>query len=270
MHFKWGLLGPVFAFSKALALFCPFSVSRAADMTGAQDGSVRMFEWNRPQQLICFRQAGNARVTRLYFNSQGNKVHAHARTHAHRLYLFSLFAVIVLTAVCHFPSAALLTGRASSVCGRSTKRHPTPNPTWWVAPATSSATSSTTATHQGSRPRLQIAFKKKTKLNLSPLSFNPVVSCWQSWQCHTKTCGDFAFITSSSLIATAGQSSDNRFAASSAATVCQNDSISFSFSPSLETCVCGILWSHQAIPWSTVRPNTVYYRLMHRFVYILD
>ncbi|KAG8001262.1 DmX-like protein 2, partial [Nibea albiflora] len=31
-----------------------------------------------------------------------------------------------------------------------------------------------------------------------------------SWQCHTKTCGDFAFITSSSLIATAGQSNDNR------------------------------------------------------------
>ncbi|PIO28404.1 hypothetical protein AB205_0186670, partial [Aquarana catesbeiana] len=43
-------------------------------LTGAQDGSVRMFEWNRPQQLLCFRQAGNARVTRLYFNSQGNKV----------------------------------------------------------------------------------------------------------------------------------------------------------------------------------------------------
>ncbi len=48
-----------------------------SDMTGAQDGSVRMFEWNRPQQLICFRQAGNARVTRLYFNSQGNKVLKH-------------------------------------------------------------------------------------------------------------------------------------------------------------------------------------------------
>ncbi|EGW03744.1 DmX-like protein 2 [Cricetulus griseus] len=43
-------------------------------LTGAQDGSVRMFEWTRPQQLVCFRQAGNARVTRLYFNSQGNKV----------------------------------------------------------------------------------------------------------------------------------------------------------------------------------------------------
>uniref|UniRef100_A0A8C9JMI8 Dmx like 2 n=1 Tax=Panthera tigris altaica TaxID=74533 RepID=A0A8C9JMI8_PANTA len=42
-------------------------------LTGAQDGSVRMFEWTRPQQLVCFRQAGNARVTRLYFNSQGNK-----------------------------------------------------------------------------------------------------------------------------------------------------------------------------------------------------
>lgn len=51
-----------------------------SDMTGAQDGSVRMFEWNRPQQLICFRQAGNARVTRLYFNSQGNKVHTHTHT----------------------------------------------------------------------------------------------------------------------------------------------------------------------------------------------
>lgn len=44
------------------------------DLTGAQDGSVRMFEWTRPQQVICFQQAGNARVTRMYFNSQGNKV----------------------------------------------------------------------------------------------------------------------------------------------------------------------------------------------------
>ncbi|NXD63518.1 DMXL2 protein, partial [Eolophus roseicapillus] len=42
-------------------------------LTGAQDGSVRMFEWTRPQQLVCFQQAGNARVTRMYFNSQGNK-----------------------------------------------------------------------------------------------------------------------------------------------------------------------------------------------------
>lgn len=56
-------------------------------MTGAQDGSVRMFEWKRPQQLICFRQAGNARVTRLYFNSQGNKVRARTRAQG----LFCLF-----------------------------------------------------------------------------------------------------------------------------------------------------------------------------------
>uniref|UniRef100_A0A8C9FKM5 RAVE complex protein Rav1 C-terminal domain-containing protein n=1 Tax=Pavo cristatus TaxID=9049 RepID=A0A8C9FKM5_PAVCR len=73
-------------------------------LTGAQDGSVRMFEWTRPQQLVCFQQAGNARVTRMYFNSQGNK----------------------------------------------------------------------------------------------------------SWQCHSKTTSDFAFITSSSLVATSGQSNDNR------------------------------------------------------------
>nr|XP_043886317.1 dmX-like protein 2 isoform X2 [Solea senegalensis] len=99
-------------------------------LTGAQDGSVRMFEWNRPQQLICFRQAGNARVTRLYFNSQGNK------------------------------------------CG--------------------------VADGEGFLSLWQV---NQTSSNPKP---------YLSWQCHTKTCGDFAFITSSSLIATAGQSNDNR------------------------------------------------------------
>uniref|UniRef100_A0A3P8UW05 Dmx-like 2 n=1 Tax=Cynoglossus semilaevis TaxID=244447 RepID=A0A3P8UW05_CYNSE len=99
-------------------------------VTGAQDGSVRMFEWNRPQQLICFRQAGNARVTRLYFNSQGNK------------------------------------------CG--------------------------VADGEGFLSLWQV---NQTSSNPKP---------YLSWQCHTKTCGDFAFITSSSLIATAGQSNDNR------------------------------------------------------------
>uniref|UniRef100_A0A8C9RST4 Dmx-like 2 n=1 Tax=Scleropages formosus TaxID=113540 RepID=A0A8C9RST4_SCLFO len=99
-------------------------------MTGAQDGSVRMFEWSRPQQLLCFRQAGNARVTRLYFNSQGNK------------------------------------------CG--------------------------VADGEGFLSLWQV---NQTSSNPKP---------YLSWQCHSKTCGDFAFITSSSLIATAGQSNDNR------------------------------------------------------------
>ncbi|MEQ2267308.1 DmX-like protein 2 [Xenotaenia resolanae] len=99
-------------------------------ITGAQDGSVRMFEWNRPQQLICFRQAGNARITRLYFNSQGNK------------------------------------------CG--------------------------VADGEGFLSLWQV---NQTSSNPKP---------YLSWQCHSKTCGDFAFITSSSLIATAGQSNDNR------------------------------------------------------------
>uniref|UniRef100_A0A8K9VFQ7 Dmx-like 2 n=1 Tax=Oncorhynchus mykiss TaxID=8022 RepID=A0A8K9VFQ7_ONCMY len=99
-------------------------------MTGAQDGSVRMFEWNRPQQLICFRQAGNARVTRLYFNSQGNK------------------------------------------CGVSDGE----------------------------------GFLSLWQVNQTSSNPKPYVS----WQCHSKTCGDFAFITSSSLIATAGQSNDSR------------------------------------------------------------
>ncbi|KAI5611383.1 dmX-like protein 2, partial [Silurus asotus] len=99
-------------------------------MTGAQDGSVRMFEWNRPQQLICFRQAGNARVTRLYFNSQGNK------------------------------------------CG--------------------------VADGEGFLSLWQV---NQTSSNPKP---------YLSWQCHSKVCGDFSFITSSSLIATAGHSTDSR------------------------------------------------------------
>uniref|UniRef100_A0A8C5GTE0 RAVE complex protein Rav1 C-terminal domain-containing protein n=1 Tax=Gouania willdenowi TaxID=441366 RepID=A0A8C5GTE0_GOUWI len=45
-------------------------------LTGAQDGSVRMFEWGHSQQIICFRSPGNSRVTRIRFNHQGNKVSA--------------------------------------------------------------------------------------------------------------------------------------------------------------------------------------------------
>ncbi|XP_012861790.1 dmX-like protein 2 [Echinops telfairi] len=99
-------------------------------LTGAQDGSVRMFEWTRPQQLVCFRQAGNARVTRLYFNSQGNK------------------------------------------CG--------------------------VADGEGYMSIWQV---NQTASNPKP---------YMSWQCHSKAASDFAFITSSSLVATSGQSNDNR------------------------------------------------------------
>ncbi|XP_078097474.1 dmX-like protein 2 isoform X2 [Mustelus asterias] len=99
-------------------------------LTGAQDGSVRMFEWNRPQQVICFRQAGNARVTRLHFNSQGNKL-----------------------------------GVADGEGFLSL---------WQV-------------NQTGSNPKPYL-----------------------SWQCHSKAAGDFAFVTSSSLITTAGQSNDSR------------------------------------------------------------
>uniref|UniRef100_A0A8C4PPI7 Dmx like 2 n=1 Tax=Equus asinus asinus TaxID=83772 RepID=A0A8C4PPI7_EQUAS len=109
-------------------IFCfSFCVS---DLTGAQDGSVRMFEWTRPQQIVCFRQAGNARVTRFYFNSQGNK------------------------------------------CG--------------------------VADGEGFLSIWQV---NQTASNPKP---------YMSWQCHSKATSDFAFITSSSLVATSGQSNDNR------------------------------------------------------------
>uniref|UniRef100_A0A4X2KR61 Dmx like 1 n=1 Tax=Vombatus ursinus TaxID=29139 RepID=A0A4X2KR61_VOMUR len=90
------------------------------DLTGAQDGSVRMFEWGHSQQITCFRSGGNSRVTRMRFNHQGNKV------------------------VCK----SIITGN-------------TPKP-------------------------------------------------YLTWQCHNKTANDFVFISSSSLIATAGLSTDNR------------------------------------------------------------
>lgn len=52
----------------------PLPLSCYSDLTGAQDGSVRMFEWGHSQQIICFRSPGNSRVTRIRFNHQGNKV----------------------------------------------------------------------------------------------------------------------------------------------------------------------------------------------------
>lgn len=51
-----------------------YSFPYFADLTGAQDGSVRMFEWGHSQQIICFRSPGNSRITRIRFNHQGNKV----------------------------------------------------------------------------------------------------------------------------------------------------------------------------------------------------
>lgn len=55
-----------------------------SDLTGAQDGSVRMFEWGHSQQIICFRSPGNSRVTRIRFNHQGNKV---IKSHTHSCWM---------------------------------------------------------------------------------------------------------------------------------------------------------------------------------------
>uniref|UniRef100_A0A8C0PMJ3 RAVE complex protein Rav1 C-terminal domain-containing protein n=1 Tax=Canis lupus familiaris TaxID=9615 RepID=A0A8C0PMJ3_CANLF len=90
-------------------------------LTGAQDGSVRMFEWTRPQQLVCFRQAWQ---------------------------------------------------RKSYQCG--------------------------VADGEGFLSIWQV---NQTASNPKP---------YMSWQCHSKATSDFAFITSSSLVATSGQSNDNR------------------------------------------------------------
>ncbi|KAM9251075.1 dmX-like protein 1 isoform 2-T2 [Cariama cristata] len=104
-------------------------------LTGAQDGSVRMFEWGHAQQITCFRSGGNSRVTRMRFNYQGNK-----------------FGIVDADGYISFYQT-----------------------NWKCCPLT------------GSSPKPYL-----------------------TWQCHNKTANDFVFISSSSLIATAGLSSDNR------------------------------------------------------------
>ncbi|XP_041105290.1 dmX-like protein 1 isoform X1 [Polyodon spathula] len=99
-------------------------------LTGAQDGSVRMFEWGHSQQIICFRPPGNSRVTRIRFNYQGNK-----------------FGIVDADGCLSFWQTNTI----------------------------------------GSTPKPYLTL-----------------------QCHNKTANDFVFVGSSSLIATAGQSSDNR------------------------------------------------------------
>ncbi|KAB5567511.1 hypothetical protein PHYPO_G00233610 [Pangasianodon hypophthalmus] len=99
-------------------------------LTGAQDGSVRMFEWGHSQQIICFRSPGNSRVTRIRFNYQGNK-----------------FGIVDADG-------------ALSLWQTNTSGN-TPKP-------------------------------------------------YLTLQCHNKTANDFVFVGSSSLIATAGLSTDNR------------------------------------------------------------
>uniref|UniRef100_A0A4W3JQR7 Dmx like 1 n=1 Tax=Callorhinchus milii TaxID=7868 RepID=A0A4W3JQR7_CALMI len=101
-------------------------------LTGAQDGSVRMFEWGHSHQIACFRSSGNSRVTRIRFNHQGNK-----------------FGIV-----------------------------------------------------DGD------GFLSLWQSNTIALGVTP--KPYLTWQCHNKTANDFVFVSSSTLIATAGQSSDNR------------------------------------------------------------
>ncbi|XP_078252424.1 dmX-like protein 1 isoform X2 [Rhinoraja longicauda] len=101
-------------------------------LTGAQDGSVRMFEWGHSHQLACFRPSGNSRITRIRFNHQGNK-----------------FGIVDGDGYLSF----------------------------WQT---------------------------------SPIALGVTPKPYLTWQCHNKTANDFVFVSSSTLIATAGQSSDNR------------------------------------------------------------
>ncbi len=46
-----------------------------SDLTGSQDGSVRLWEWGHSQCIATARQPGQfPKVTKVKFNAQGNKV----------------------------------------------------------------------------------------------------------------------------------------------------------------------------------------------------
>lgn len=46
-----------------------------SDLSGSQDGCVRLWEWGHTQSLATARQAGSfPKVTKVQFNAQGNKV----------------------------------------------------------------------------------------------------------------------------------------------------------------------------------------------------
>uniref|UniRef100_A0A8C2SY78 Dmx like 1 n=1 Tax=Coturnix japonica TaxID=93934 RepID=A0A8C2SY78_COTJA len=121
--------------SERLDVYKSIFLSAFVYLTGAQDGSVRMFEWGHAQQITCFRSGGNSRVTRMRFNYQGNK-----------------FGVVDADGYISLYQT-----------------------NWKCCPLT------------GTTPKPYL-----------------------TWQCHNKTANDFVFISSSSLIATAGLSSDNR------------------------------------------------------------
>ena len=51
------------------------------DLSGSNDGSVQMWEWGHTHKLYAHRFPGQyPKVTQMYFNDQGNKVHVHQET----------------------------------------------------------------------------------------------------------------------------------------------------------------------------------------------
>ena len=55
--------------------FLCYLILSFTDVTGGSDGSVRMYEFIHPDQIVQFRGAGqNDRVNKVQFNPLGNKV----------------------------------------------------------------------------------------------------------------------------------------------------------------------------------------------------
>ncbi len=107
------------------------NVCVCVDLTGAQDGSVRMFEWGHSQQITCFRSPGNSRVTKIRFNYQGNKVRPDRQE--------SLVCVCVCDCsvckpahVCVCCSLGSWMRTERSVSGRPAPQETLINPIWYV------------------------------------------------------------------------------------------------------------------------------------------
>lgn len=104
----------------------------------------------------------------------------------------------------------------------------------------------------GNTPKPYLVKKKKKMFDIHfpCITLHMHVSLCQTLQCHNKTAHDFVFVGSSSLIATAGLSTDNRYQTCLLFSAQQLKAGSFSFSCTLTTKMCWKGWTMMCFVFS--------------------
>lgn len=156
---------PICVGQQIYTLYLSFSCGKI-DLSGSQDGAVNLWEWNHKEAISTPRPGGTfAKVTKIGFNSQGNKF-------------------------------GVTDGDG--------------NLSLWQVSLTSAGTKPFFVSIQryGYHYSLHASFNRS--VYDSKPSFHSFMLSLQSLQTHSKITSDFTFLGSSSLIVTAGQSTDHR------------------------------------------------------------